>query len=68
MDTTEYFIYLLSCHLNSDKPRGEKRLDWQQIYNLADKHNVTAIIAHEIKEENPIAMRVGYTGHLLVFS
>ncbi len=50
MDTTEYFIYLLACHLNGNMPRGEKRLDWQQVYNLADKHNVTAIVAHEIKK------------------
>lgn len=49
METNIYFIYLLACHLNGNKPKGEKRLDWQQIYNLAEKHGVTAIIAYEIK-------------------
>ena len=48
MDTREYFIYLLNCHLNGVDPRGEKRSDWQQIYNLAEKNHVTAIIAYEI--------------------
>lgn len=50
METTEYFIYLLSCHLNATAPKGEKRMDWQQIYNLSEKHGVTAIIAYEIKQ------------------
>ncbi len=49
MNSTEYFIYLLSCHLNAVEPKGEKRMDWQQIYNLAEKNNLTAIIAYEIK-------------------
>lgn len=49
MNATEYFIYLLACHLNAEDPKGEKRMDWQQIYNLAEKNNLTAIIAYEIK-------------------
>lgn len=49
MDTIKYFIYLLACHLNGEEPKGEKRLDWQQIYHMAEKHNVTAVIAYEIK-------------------
>lgn len=49
MDTREYFIYLLYCHLNGIDPRGERRSDWQQIYNLAEKNHVTAIIAYEIE-------------------
>ncbi|MDE5995540.1 MAG: nucleotidyltransferase family protein [Eubacterium sp.] len=49
MNSTEYFIYLLSCHLNAVEPKGEKRMDWQQIYHLAEKNDLTAIIAYEIK-------------------
>lgn len=49
MNATEYFVYLLSCHLNSVEPKGEKRMDWQQIYNLAEINNLTAVIAYEIK-------------------
>lgn len=45
MKTDEYFIYLVSCHLNGENPSGEKRNDWQQIYNLADKNGVSAIAA-----------------------
>ena len=48
MDTREYFIYLLYCHLNGVDPRGERRSDWQQIYNLAEDNHVTSIIAYEI--------------------
>lgn len=48
VDTREYFIYLLYCHLNGVDPRGERRSDWQQIYSLAEKNHVTAIIAYEI--------------------
>ncbi|MBD5083345.1 MAG: nucleotidyltransferase family protein [Clostridiales bacterium] len=49
MNATEYFIYLLACHLNAVEPKGEKRLDWQQIYNIAERNNLTAVIAYEIK-------------------
>ena len=48
MDTREYFVYLLSCHLNGVKPKGERRGDWQQIYEFSERNNVTAIIAYEI--------------------
>ena len=47
MDTREYFIYLLGCHLNGVTPRGERRSDWQQIYNLANKNHVAAMVAYE---------------------
>ena len=49
MDTREYFIYLLFCHLNGVDPRGERRSDWHLIYNLAQKNKVTSIIAYEIE-------------------
>lgn len=44
----EYFIYLLSCFLNKEKPDGQA-VDWQVIYELADIHDVSGIIAQEIK-------------------
>ena len=50
METKKYFIYLLGCHLNGITPKGEKRSDWQQIYNLAEKNKVTAIIAYELQK------------------
>lgn len=50
MDTREYFIYLLGCHLNGVAPKGEKLSNWPQIYNLAEKNKVTAIIAYELKK------------------
>lgn len=62
MNATEYFIYLLACHLNAEYPKGEKRLDWQQIYNLAEKNNLTAIIAYEIKKLPADCRPVGTIG------
>ncbi len=48
MNTEEYFIYLISCHLNGAVPEGTKRDDWQQVYNIADKNGVAAMAAYEI--------------------
>lgn len=50
MNEKEYFIYLLSCHLNNKKPKGQSSIDWKQIYILAQKHNLTGIIMAEIKQ------------------
>ncbi len=50
MKTAEYFVYLLSCHLNSQRPEGEEETDWQAIYGLAKRNSVTAIIAYEIQQ------------------
>lgn len=44
----EYFISLLSSYLNSVPPNTPKNINWDEIYKLADIHNVTAIIAKEI--------------------
>lgn len=44
----EYFIYLLSCFLNQKKPEGQA-VDWKAVYDLADIHDVSGIIAQEIK-------------------
>lgn len=62
MNATEYFIYLLACHLNGEQPKGEKRLDWQHIYNLAEKNNLTAVIAYEIKSLPADCRPVGTLG------
>lgn len=56
MDTREYFIYLLYCHLNGVDPKSERRSDWPQIYNLAERNHVTAIIAYEI-DRLPVDLR-----------
>ncbi len=45
----EYFIYLLSCFLNGEKPVG-KIVDWQAIYRISDIHGVSAVIAREINQ------------------
>ncbi len=50
VSTADYFIYLLSCFLNDEKPRGSEQTDWQEIFRLAENHSVTAIIASLIKE------------------
>lgn len=50
MNEKEYFIYLLSCHLNKKKPDGVKNIDWKQVYVLAKKHNVLGIIMSSIKQ------------------
>lgn len=50
MNEKEYFIYLLSCHLNQEKPIGKSDMDWKQIYQFAQKHNVTGMIMTEIKQ------------------
>ena len=44
----EYFIYLLSCFLSGESPKG-RRVDWEEIYRLADIHDVGAVISQEIK-------------------
>lgn len=46
----EYFIYLLSCHLNGTTPKGEKNINWNLIYEFAKRHSVVSMIAHVIKD------------------
>ena len=50
MSSKEYFIYLLSCWLNKEKPRGSEETKWAEILALAERHGVTAVIAGKIKE------------------
>lgn len=52
----KYFIYLISCFLNSSAPT--KTIDaWNEIYKLSEINNVTGVIANEImqlpKEQAP---------------
>ena len=44
----EYFIYLLSCFLSGDAPKG-RETDFEELYHLADIHDVSAIVAQELK-------------------
>lgn len=50
MNTNEYFIYLLNCHLNGAAPIGEKNADWNTIYELANRHSVIPIISRELNK------------------
>lgn len=50
LSSKKFFIYLLSCYLNQEKPVCENDVDWAEIYALSEKHDVTAIISKEIKE------------------
>lgn len=45
----EYFIELLSSHINGYEPRIEKDIDWKEIFHLSNIHKVTAIISTQIK-------------------
>lgn len=53
LDSREYFIYLLRCHLNGENPGGVENANWAEIYSLAEKHSVTAIVSSEIKKLPP---------------
>lgn len=46
----EYFIYLLNCYLNHKIPSFLYDVDWQGVYNLAQIHNVCAIVISMIKK------------------
>ena len=40
----DYFVYLLSCFLNGETPDA-RETDWNEIYRLADIHDVGGIVA-----------------------
>ena len=44
----EYFIYLLSCFLSGETPQG-REVDFEELYRLADIHDVGGIIATELR-------------------
>lgn len=50
MDNVEkYFVYLISCFLNSTKPT--KSTDaWSKLFRLAEINNVTGVVANEIMQ------------------
>ncbi len=50
MNEKEYFVYLLSCHLNGAAPKGEKGINWNLLYEIAKKHSVVSMIAQVIKD------------------
>ncbi len=50
LSSDRLFIHLLSCYLNGEKPVCKKDVDWNAIYALSQKHDVTAVISKEIKE------------------
>lgn len=50
LNNRKFFIYLLSCYLNAEKPVCENNADWAEIYALSQKHNVTPVISKEIEE------------------
>lgn len=50
MNTNDYFIYLLNCHLNDNAPDGDRNIDWKAIYELANKNSVISMISQEIKK------------------
>lgn len=45
----EFFIELLSSHINGYIPKPQENIDWKEIFDLSNKHNVTAIVATQIK-------------------
>lgn len=48
MNEFDYFIHLVSCHLNGKKPVGFENINWQKIYNLCERHDVLPLVAYEI--------------------
>ncbi len=65
-DTQQYFIELLSSHLNNEKPKSKPSDDikWSDIFKLGELHNLTAIIALEINKlddkDKPNAKGISY--------
>ena len=49
-ETQEYFIKLLSSHLNNSPPPQKENADWMGVFKLGELHNVTAMLCLEIKK------------------
>lgn len=45
----DYFIYLLSCFLSGETPQG-READFEELFRLAEIHNVGAIVAGELQQ------------------
>ena len=54
----EYFIYLLACFLSGEMPQG-RAVDFEELYHLADIHDIGAIVATEIKLLEPAFQPTG---------
>lgn len=48
MNEKDYFIHLIYCYINDTTPKGVKNIDYNEIYNIAKKHNVVPMLATEI--------------------
>lgn len=44
----KYFVSLISSHLNNISPAEPNDIDWEEIFQLSNMHNVCAIIANQI--------------------
>lgn len=49
-EVQKYFIALLSSHLNKKAPQSSSNIDWIELFKLAELHNLTGIIAVELKK------------------
>ena len=49
MRADEYFIHLLSCHLNGTNPVGYD-VDWQEVLKYAKLHDLTGMVGAEINK------------------
>ncbi|MCH5321880.1 MAG: nucleotidyltransferase family protein [Eubacterium sp.] len=68
----EYFVSLISSHLNNMPPETHSDIDWEEIYRLSNIHNVCAIVTNQImlmaKDKQPekdiitkFRQQLGYT-------
>ncbi len=49
MNTTKkYFIHLLSSFLNGEAPERPQDINWENLYNLANIHSLTAVVTNQI--------------------
>lgn len=48
--TEEFFISLLSSHLNNEIPTPIDELKWSDVFKMAELQNLTALVALEIKK------------------
>ncbi|MCM1114720.1 MAG: nucleotidyltransferase family protein [Clostridium sp.] len=44
----EYFIYLIKCFLNKENAAYDESIDFDEIYHLADIHNVCGVAANQL--------------------
>lgn len=70
--TQLFFISLLSSHLNNNVAESLAEVNWSELYSLANKHNLTAIIALELqklpKEFQPPKKALSYFNQALGLS